>query len=399
MGGAFIAIADDATAASWNPGGLIRLQKPECSVVLSYINRKNSNPFSNIDNNSTRMSVDDINLNYFSIAYPFNNRNMIVSLNYQHLFDFNQYFNFNYHSSDPSYIQPVHYEFKQKGNLYALGLAFSTKLSHNFWAGITVNYWGDFIFPNKWENNFNETGARILPRPPATNGVVRNYISNYREEYIFSGWNMNIGFLWRLNKFRIGGIIKTPFSADIDYKISTEYTQIIPKDPTSNSYIANVLKFDTKIRMPLSYGLGIAFRYSDELSISGDIYITNWNEYEFENIYGEKTSPISGKQMKNSDIHPTTWYRCGIEYLIKDKDYLLPIRGGIFYDPSPAEGSPDDYYGFTIGTGFSISKKHFIDIAYLFRFGDNVGESSIQESSFSQNIREHKFYTSIIFQL
>jgi hypothetical protein len=35
MGGAFIAVADDATAASWNPGGLIPLDldKPEGSIV------------------------------------------------------------------------------------------------------------------------------------------------------------------------------------------------------------------------------------------------------------------------------------------------------------------------------------------------------------------------------
>ncbi len=33
MGGAFIAVADDATAASWNPAGLAVLEKPEASVV------------------------------------------------------------------------------------------------------------------------------------------------------------------------------------------------------------------------------------------------------------------------------------------------------------------------------------------------------------------------------
>ena len=34
MGGAFIAVADDATAASWNPGGLGQLERPEFSFVL-----------------------------------------------------------------------------------------------------------------------------------------------------------------------------------------------------------------------------------------------------------------------------------------------------------------------------------------------------------------------------
>jgi len=36
MGGAFIGVADDATAASWNPAGLIQLEKPEVSIVGEY---------------------------------------------------------------------------------------------------------------------------------------------------------------------------------------------------------------------------------------------------------------------------------------------------------------------------------------------------------------------------
>ena len=36
MGGAFIAIADDATAASWNPGGLTQLERPEMSLVYNF---------------------------------------------------------------------------------------------------------------------------------------------------------------------------------------------------------------------------------------------------------------------------------------------------------------------------------------------------------------------------
>ena len=39
MGGAFIAVADDATAASWNPGGLIQLERPEISAVGAYFYR------------------------------------------------------------------------------------------------------------------------------------------------------------------------------------------------------------------------------------------------------------------------------------------------------------------------------------------------------------------------
>ena len=40
--GAFIGVADAATAASWNPAGLVQLEKPEFSIVYGYFNRDQS---------------------------------------------------------------------------------------------------------------------------------------------------------------------------------------------------------------------------------------------------------------------------------------------------------------------------------------------------------------------
>ena len=34
MGGAFSAVADDATAATWNPGGMTQLERPEIGLSL-----------------------------------------------------------------------------------------------------------------------------------------------------------------------------------------------------------------------------------------------------------------------------------------------------------------------------------------------------------------------------
>ena len=88
MGGAFIAVADDATSASWNPGGLIQLDKSEISFVGGYVNRTEDNSFGNNPEASGSESIDDYNFNYLSAAHPFEagGLNMIVSLNYQHLF-------------------------------------------------------------------------------------------------------------------------------------------------------------------------------------------------------------------------------------------------------------------------------------------------------------------------
>ena len=71
MGGAFIAVADDATAASWNPAGLIQLERPELSMVVDYNYRRaeySSRERPEIDNTG---EDDQFRVNYFSGTYPF----------------------------------------------------------------------------------------------------------------------------------------------------------------------------------------------------------------------------------------------------------------------------------------------------------------------------------------
>jgi hypothetical protein len=88
-GFAFIAVADDATAASWNPGGLTQLQQPEISIVGSYVLRLEDQEVTQPGVAIDGQTIDSLNLNYLSVVYPFEflRRNVVVSLNVQRLFD------------------------------------------------------------------------------------------------------------------------------------------------------------------------------------------------------------------------------------------------------------------------------------------------------------------------
>ena len=66
MGGAFIAVADDATAATWNPGGLIQLETPEISGVFSGTLRTEDKSFADNPEASGSDRIDDYNINYLS---------------------------------------------------------------------------------------------------------------------------------------------------------------------------------------------------------------------------------------------------------------------------------------------------------------------------------------------
>jgi long-subunit fatty acid transport protein len=391
MGGAFIAVADDATAASWNPGGLIQLETPEMSFVLSGTILSEDIEFQGHPEASGKQSIDYGHLNYLSAAYPFElaDHNMIVSLNYQHLYDFHRSWDWVYEYSQPSiYTKPAEFKYEQKGELYALGLAFSSEITNRFSAGITINYWGDFLYKNGWKQNYEHHTKSSV------GGIPITYDSYQEEEYEFEGWNAVIGFLWRIwGNMTIGGVLKTPFTADIEHTVSK-------RDVTYHATLGRTDYFSSvtsekELHMPMSYGLGISYRFSDAFTLSFDAYRTHWQDFYLEDEKGNKASPISGRDLALPDVDPTTWFRMGAEYLFIGSNFIVPLRTGIFYDPSPAEEKPDDYYGVAAGTGFAW-KRFVFDIAYQFRFGNNVGGSEWREGHLPMDVKEHKLYCSLI---
>jgi long-chain fatty acid transport protein len=394
MGGAFIAVADDATAASWNPGGLIQLETPEISIVGAGFQRTEDNTFGLKPEASGEQGVYEANVNYFSLAYPFTlfKHNMIVSLNYQHLYDFTREWDFLLINESKNLLINRNIDYVQDGALTAIGLAYCIQVTPTLSLGFTLNIWDDWLGNNGWVQDIKETGPGL--HKPTNQPLIYN--SHTKDRYDFSGFNVNLGFLWNITgKITIGGVFKSPFTADLRHKATFSDSIVFPALPFANQSDSGCKITDEELDMPMSYGIGIAYRFSDEFTVSADIYRTQWQDFVFKDSEGYKTSPISGKLIKDSDIDPTHQVRVGAEYLFIDPKYVIPLRAGIFYDPAPAEGSPDDYYGFSLGSGISIGRFVF-DIAYQYRFGRNVGESILQHLKFSQDIDEHTVYSSII---
>lgn len=96
LAGAFTALADDATAASWNPAGLLQLERPEASIVYRFSRDQATHRSDDPDFAVGEDTFDSDNVNYFSIAYPVFlralNRNLVLSLNHQEAYDFTQRF-------------------------------------------------------------------------------------------------------------------------------------------------------------------------------------------------------------------------------------------------------------------------------------------------------------------
>jgi len=400
MGGSFIAIADDATAASWNPSGLVQLERPEMSVVGDYVSRSADYYSSSDPEVNNRNQTDQFDLNYFSASYPFSwlNRNMVVSINYQRLYDFK--FNVHYRFGRTEQLSPPFesltrsqdIDYSQDGALGPLGLAYAVEITPKLSFGFTLNIWRDNLlgFQNAWEETYCAHIVDALRDLSGNTTINTTDVHLVDEYYDFSGENANFGVLWDVNGYlTMGAVFKMPFTAGIRHRH-------IREDLPSETFEEKV-----KLDMPASYGIGMAYRFLDEFTLDLDVYITKWSDYTFTDGRGNEFSPINGRPMSESNTEDTTQVRIGGEYLLimPDKNLVVPLRAGLFYDPEPAEGRVKDYYGLALGCG--IGHEGFIfDIAYQLRWGHDIDMSNVINTTSGDakaDVTQHMILASVVY--
>jgi long-subunit fatty acid transport protein len=395
MGGAYIGLANDATAGSWNPAGLGQLKRSEVSMVGHYICRSEDNDINAALGEANSESINEFNLNYLSASFlfPKENNNVVLSLNYQQLYDFNREWHMPVNLQNGTSSGKTMYDMVQEGELYAMGLAVGAQINDKLFAGFTINDWGN-LFYNRWKQSHVQKGKFTIG---PNEGISH---AQKQETYKIDGINFNLGVIGKItNNIQVGAVIKTPFKANLDLERTLVISDTFPNFPTANQYRSEQNELEFHLRMPLSYGLGVAYiDRRNGWSFSADIYRTHWDQFEMELNDGRRVSPVSGLDMNEADVDPTIWLRCGGQKSFKLENYLMEVRAGIFYDPAPAEHSPDDFWGISLGGGFG-NELMTIDAAYQVRFGNDVGDSILQGLEFSQDIIDHKFFLSVIYYL
>ena len=188
----------------------------------------------------------------------------------------------------------------------------------------------------------------------------------------------------------IGAVVKTPFEASLRH----DYQSITTSSLTPPSQL--LVTEDVDLRMPLSYGMGLAWRASDTFTVDLDIYRTHWSEYILTDSLGNKFNPTDGQSEGASKIEDTTQVRIGGEYLFifEEKNMVLPVRSGLFYDPEPTHGSVRNFYGFSFGSGVAY-KRYILDLAYQLRWSHNVDTGNLIATS-KANIVQHTVLASLI---
>ncbi len=425
MGSAFIAIADDATAASWNPGGLTQLERPELSLVYSF--KSNSEGFSssskrglNFDN-----SVDISEINYASFVYPiprtFGGRNLVVSLNLLKQFDFKRDLDFRFTDVGAAAGGIVNlaakYKYRQRGGLRSLSPAVGFEITDKLSVGLVVNLYDQSILPNnEWEtrNNIRQrTLFNVIPLPFTATRIDENYQD-------FKGHNYTIGLLYKPNeRWSIGAVYHTKWSADVSYRQTVRLS--------SGGFVGRTrVKRNQEYTFPSAFGIGAAYRFpNDKLIVSFDVTRRDWDQFEVLDPQNpvrsqRRTSGVTGLNKNISKIDPTYTVRLGAEYVFIDdskpkQDFLPSLRAGIFYDPEPSggrkdlpygvsirglsqrgDGDPDNFYGVSLGAGVLVKDRINFDIAYIYRWGDNARTDTFGLFGTNADVEQHSLYVSTV---
>jgi len=348
MGGAFIGVADDATAISWNPAGLTQLDKPEASIVGRGLTDSYEMKFSGWS--ETHNDEHGI-LNFLSGVYPFKfaDKQYVATLGIQRQLDLYSYF----YSEDSSVSEDYTFESFSEGGASTITLGLANRLASVLSLGVAANFW---------------IGEAFLE----TNDIVvkTNLDSSYyyydKSEWTFSGFNLVAGMMLDFNyksnpiPLRIGAVIRTPFELNIDEEFSLEEYTVNLGNP---SIPYNVESNDSyTIGMPLIFGLGASYRFGDNLTLAVDMESRKFSEITLKEDYEDLTG--NNEEIENLDLNQL---RFGAEYLFTDIwDFaVIPMRiGGRSLPTLFNDIDEEQVVGavFSLGTGL-ITDRYSIDIS------------------------------------
>ncbi len=386
FGGAFVAIADDATAALANPAGLVQLARPEVSVEVR--NWNYSTPYTaggRAENRPSGVGIDTIvglasadseydveGLSFLSLAFPIGSwsvaafRHEFADLEFagatQGLF-----------GGGSSCCQQRNWDQVSTSDLEisSYGLSVAYRVSDKLSVGATAVHYdasltattNEFLWDEDTIESFFERSSYLPDR-------------SVRQQVLWvddNTWALAGGFLWKPSpSWSIGGVYRQGF----DTTASTEATA----GPASDFGVppgATILELtDIPIEFPDIYGLGFAYRSPQE-------YLTitfQWDRVTYSNI------PRS-LGLDDATIDDANEVHLGAEYVFLDSTPVFAVRLGMWVDPDhqmrSTEDEPfvralqpagEDELHVTAGVGVAMQRFQ-VDVA--FDYSDRVKTASL----------------------
>jgi hypothetical protein len=338
MGGAFIAIADDATAASWNPAGLCVLERAEASIVFQPMahvksiypgaditfdssSTSTSSTFTST-NTSHELEFDDPydytrkgrSLDFASITVPLRlgSLKLVPQVSYQRVVDMGLDYNYRtvytdnsdtgFTSRNPagavlgtstSKIQgggSYGGSGEGGGGLDAVAASVGVGVSSKIYLGLALNIWhsgndstSSFTTTYRSTNTGTSNGAATSGNSGSDSSSDRTLQENYKAT------SFQAGILLKPSpKLSLGATFKSGFDLTYDYDFTASTSSVsnstsggptFTSSTTQNTTVTDQATTRTgSIHWPASFGGGIAVMPKEYITFSVDATMTNWSK-------------------------------------------------------------------------------------------------------------------------
>ncbi len=396
LGNAFTAVADDATAVSYNPAGLAQLIEPECTFVGYHARRSyqdsdyrfmhEGQPFTLGQPPNTFQTTQPLFLAY-TLPMRFWGRNVVAQVSHHRLFDME-------HRSEATVLirdasgQPVQSSqesIDQDGRMNVDSLAVAADLTPRLLAGFSLN---------RWRGHWVSGGRQALSGgpfgPPQTLDI--HQVNTLR------GTQWTIGLIWRSEVLQVGYTHRAAFL--MDYLFSAR-TAVQSGDESS----LNEGRGSVGLRWPSTAALGVAWRPGPRWMVAADWTRTDWSQARFES----DRSVLSGLNFFDFEldtrIRSARSLHLGVEHIaLHTPGVLVPLRLGLFREPQPhvddATGAQRIRRGWSLGIGVRRGRAS-LDIAWTDARSDRsvsgvtASEAGLATPRGRERIEERRLYASL----
>ena len=380
LGGAFVAVADDATAGMANPAGLTVLTKPEVSMHYKVSRFNHTENIGNQENHDLRKEfTNDVgSQSYLSLVYPYDK--LSFSLYRQELINFESSFEaegfgsiFDSWNLDPEDFEPGS---KTKSDIQVnnWGLAVAYRPTRYLSLGVSnIVSTLEFRF---FEHLYQRTGQ--TGRPLRFFSVTSNS-SDTR-------YSINLGLkLQPAEFFSLGAV----YRSGPKFEITNTIEDVDYSSGKADIYQANQ---DLVFKVPDVYSVGVAVRPLKNLMVSFDVVRVEYSDLvdgldrnlneDDQPVYSNRLPGVEfvdGDGIEDLVLNDGNEIHLGLEYHLFISDFLVPLRAGFYTDPSHVvyttvenealqrlfPRGEDEIHG-TFGLGFVVQNKIQLDLAVNF---------------------------------
>jgi long-subunit fatty acid transport protein len=364
MAFAFNAVADDATAISWNPAGLTQLKKPEFSLIQRVqLEELEFTDLNDNTNTNTQEGSPYYTIDYLSFIYPLTvgENDLVLGISFQNQINYK----FNQTSTYPN----ASHEGSSKGTttVNSVSVSAAYPLSNFLSVGLAFNKYFSLGNNSEWSGTY---------RNPTNNAYY-----NMVEYYSFSGLNVTIGAFADLSSsgipLKLAARINTPLKLKNEFSSLGDYHY---EYPTDDYYRMQRKEGSETYHIPFILGTGISYRIGDYLTIAADYDIKPFKDaertMEFDLYDDLQHWPPRDEFVDSTDLlvpsgDNLNQFRAGVEYILHPDFALIPVRLGWKNNPTNVahldiNGQPEQQVmASSINAGFGLISKNFsVDFAY-----------------------------------